>query len=264
MLLPPAQMLKRKYAGDGCSAASSRQKTAPSCQRTLNSTDFLTLEPLPDWRWDELDLVFDTDEEHGTTVFLRSSLVQLAAAAEREGIEAINPFTHVPLSEAALRQLAKDGANAGVAPPADALRDLAYPNWASTKQLIVDVCIRLGLHGHFLKPHVLWEQRTGRMKRIHQATVLLFRENFTRDERHALAPPHGELPSALGWASWAAWGQRAMLALAACAGERSRSADARLRKRGATMAIAAISLVVPDVRQEFGGALSIQASPFSL
>ena len=254
-------MLKRKCASHDASPAVRRKTEFPGQTSALNTTDFLTLEPLPERLWAELGVVFDTSEE-GTSVFLRMSLRHLVEAAQREGVEALNPYTGAPLADAVLRELdascGLDGAT--FPPPADALREREMPTWPCTKQLIVDICVRLAFHGHFVTPQMLWEQRTGRMRRIHQAVSVLFSQNFTGEERRALAPPHGSLPPALGWASWAAWGQRAMLALAACAGERSHAADARLKKRGASVAIAALSATIPEVRQEFGNAISIQGA----
>ena len=264
-LSPSTKMLKRKCASHDASPAVRRKTQLAEQPSILNATDFLTLEPLPQGLWAELDVVFDTSEE-GTSVFLRTSLRHLVEAAKREGVEALHPYTGAPLADAVLRELeaSRDWDRTMMPPLADALRDREIPTWPCTKQLMVDICVRLGFYGHFITPQMLWEQRTGRMRRIHQTVSVLFYQNFTGEERRALAPPHGFLPPAIGWTTWAAWGQRAMLALAACAGERSRAADTRLKKRGASVAIAALSATIPEVRQEFGNAISIQGASVGL
>lgn len=226
-------------------------------EEVINASDFLTLEPLPRARWQSLDVLFEHGKD-GVTVFLRSSLRRLLEVAELEGVPALNPYTQEPLKDQVKRAILL--VPSSVSRIDDPLRFRESPSMHSTKRLIVDVCVRLAVRGYLLDERVILAQRTGRMKRLHAMACLLFSRNFDITDRLLLAPPEGALPAEAGWANWATWGQCAMLTLATCAGERSKSAHSHLRSRGVTVVIAALSAVIPEVHAEFGERIDLRGA----
>ena len=140
----------------------------------------------------------------------------------------------------------------------DPLAEQLHPTHWRTYQLAVDVSVRYGQLGIFVRPQILQQQRTGRMRRLAGAVEVFFKYNFNSEERRLLVP-WGErmFSESLDWANWASWGQRALLCLAYCAGERG-EADLQLKTRGANVAVGALVSIVPELHAEFGAAFSIR------
>lgn len=230
--------MKRSVSPSG-SAGNDTKRTR--CDSFCNDLDPISLAPLAQIPEESLVRFFDVD---GVWAVARESLQSIITHSALEGVEPLNPFNGEPLR-----------AFSGLLQPhslekmTDALREQEYPTHASTRQLAVDVAVRLQERGVFIKPELLWEQRTGRMRRIFSALDQIF-HNFTVQERNELAPPDGRLAHALpGWDTWPRWGQTTLLAMLRFSGERSRASPV-LKKRAAEYCFAALALVIPEVHRE--------------
>lgn len=216
-----------------------------------NDVDPVTLEPLSSVPNESLVRFWDAD---GEWAMAHDSLQSILAHARVESVKPVNPFNGKPLQELCAWQQPLSPSLV-----IDALAELPYPTPETTWQLVRDVTVRLQAWGVFIRPELLWEQRTGRMRLIFAALEQVFTENFTETERCELAPPSGRLAAvAPGWASWARWGQTTLLAMLRFSGERS-EASPRLKKRAAEYCFAALGMAIPEIAREVQGRVEIRS-----
>jgi len=197
-----------------------------------------------------VELLRVVEDEQGKWYFHEDSLAAIYAAAALEGTVAKNPYSSIALAP---RLVASEEVSSY-----DPLAWQAYPSYETTCRLVVDVCIRLQVHGIHVEPEVLCSQRIGRMKRLFHLASDLFLFNFTKSEQILLSPPSGILSSFVSrWTNWASWTQAVMLAFAKCAGERSEAPEL-LKKRGAAICLVALSQIIPEFGYEFREHVQIQ------
>jgi hypothetical protein len=228
-------------------------ETARECKRArhgfCNDVDPVTLEPLSTVPAETLVRFRDAD---GEWAMAASSLEQLLAHAHTEGVKPVNPFNGKPLQGV-------DSRPVSASLTVDALAERPRPTPESTWQLARDVTVRLQAWGVFVRPELLWEQRTGRMRLIFGALQRVFAANFTESERCQLAPPAGRLSDRVpGWATWAQWGQTTLLAMLRFSGERSEASPV-LKKRAAEYCLAALGMVIPEIAREIRGSVEIRS-----